>query len=1001
MTGVRVALRIARRDAWRHRGRSLLVMTLIALPVLAGVAIDVLARSGEATPAQQAQAEFAGADAWLVAPDGVGDVVQSWSLSGQPRIFVDAPVGTGDDVRWIAVDDRPARPAADVLPLLPEGSQITPWQRADFVPVTADGIRYASVTADLLDIASPAAGGRYTVLAGQAPAAPSQIAVTTHLARQLGVAIGDRVHVGAPARSYVISAVVGTAATGNAQIPGSQFNAVVALPGQLNVITVPWGIGAGPSYLVVSPEPITLPMIDQLNAHGIGVFSKDVLTDPAARAQIDPPRSSPMLVAGAVIGIVMAIMQVVFLAGPAFAIGARRMRRQLGQLVATGARPRHLFSVVLGSGLVLGIAGSLVGLAAGIGVGAALRVAFRAWLGYRSAALQIPFAEVVGIAALGVVTAVLAALIPAISASRTSPLTLLGRQPAPARHIRWWSLTGAALAVVGVVGTVWMAARTLPGGATGPVVMNRALGLASGAVLVEVGLLLAVPLVVHLVSKLGRSLPTAGRLALRDIGRNRGRTAPAVAAVTVCATAAVMLSVLIASAGKNAESRYVAGVPTGDVQVEFGFPDVWAQNPADGAIGHQDVAVTAGARDLVAAAEAATAAQWPTSHAVAYSVVDDQTASDGGRALYIPDENLCPYGETAGHQTSWSLPDGAFSSPGYSPAPPTAAQAAGAATDWRCFGRSYSTLTAEEAGAHRSDGAGVISATRMPTVVVGGPELRRAVTGIADPAADAALEAGGAVAMDRTLLAQDGTVKSALMVTDPTTVTTTQTADGMGVGSLAPNQPTDIKSVSAVLGAWTPAPLGVVLSPQAAERLGWAPTPGGLIVDPGEAVTPDQTQQVALAVQAASGSYAQATVEPGRLIDPGDGTRQPLTVLLLVIALLAAGTVIVVTALGLADARPDLATLAAVGAPPRIRRLTTGWSAAVVTVLGSAIGGAVGMVPAWGLLRLMQTIQRDHADPIVVPWAALAASLVAVPLIAYAIGALLPRSRLPMIARVE
>ena len=47
MSGWRPLLRIARRDALRARGRSLLVTAMIALPVLGMTAIDVTARSAQ------------------------------------------------------------------------------------------------------------------------------------------------------------------------------------------------------------------------------------------------------------------------------------------------------------------------------------------------------------------------------------------------------------------------------------------------------------------------------------------------------------------------------------------------------------------------------------------------------------------------------------------------------------------------------------------------------------------------------------------------------------------------------------------------------------------------------------------------------------------------------------------------------------------------------------------------------------------------------------------
>lgn len=995
MSGLATTLRIARRDAWRHRGRSALIVAMIALPVTAGVAIDVIVRSGEMTPAQQAESVLAGADAYLVAPEGVDNVQQSWWFGGPSSIDVNAPVGTGADTQWVNVDERPARPAAEILPLLPPGSRVTAWRHAEQVPVKAGGGQYVSASADILDMTSPAAGGRYSLVTGTAPAADDQIAVTTHLAQRLGVKVGDIVHASAPAKNYVISALVAAHATAGRNIPATQYDALVALPGALGTVTSPFDTDAGQRYLVTSPQPITLPAIDRLNSAGIGVLSKAVVADPAARATVSPTGTSPLLIVGAVIGIVMAIMQVVFLAGPAFAIGARRMRRQLGQLTATGARPRQLGLVVLGTGLVLGVAGSLTGLAAGIGVGALLRPALREWAGYKSLAFRFVPAEVLGVAALGVVTAVLAALMPALATARTSPLALLGRQPATNRGVRWWSLAGGVIAAAGVVITLWMAVRTLPDGAPGPVVQNRALGLAVGVVLVEVGLLLAVPLIVQRFARLGALLPLAGRLALRDADRHRGRTAPAIAAVTVCATAAVMLAVLITSAGKNAESRYQAGIPVGDVQVRFGISGF----PLPSGIGTH----------TVADAEAAIRAQWPGATTLAYATVPDSApAAPAGagahfptyRALAVPLENLCPYGETTDLVTADQVPDGAFVPIEYAPTVPTAADEAKAATDWRCTGRSYSMLTSRQAHVYRGDGGGIIYNTHLPTVTVGGPDLLRALTGIDDPAAAAALAAGGAVVMDRTLLAADGTIRSVVLGGEPAQSTTTVTADGTSVGTAAPGGGTDTRAVPAVLGAYAPTPLGVVLSPQAAERLGWSPQPAGLIVDPGRPVTQEQTDDLALAI-AAGGVWAQATAETGHLVGAGESVRQPLTAVLVVIVLLAAGCVMVITALGLADARPDYATLAGIGAPPRIRRLTTGWTAATVTFLGCLVGGVIGLVPAWGILRLMQTIQRTFADPIDVPWLPLAAVLIAAPLAAFTLGSLLPRSRLPMVARTD
>ena len=66
--------------------------------------------------------------------------------------------------------------------------------------------------------------------------------------------------------------------------------------------------------------------------------------------------------------VAMALLEVVLLAGPAFAVGARRQQRALALMAASGAEPPHLRRVVMASGVVLGTAAVVLGSAAGVGV---------------------------------------------------------------------------------------------------------------------------------------------------------------------------------------------------------------------------------------------------------------------------------------------------------------------------------------------------------------------------------------------------------------------------------------------------------------------------------------------------------------------------------------------------------------------------------------------------------------------------------------------------------
>ena len=58
----RLALRIARRDALRHRGRTLLVLAMVGLPVLAVVAADTLNRTNTISPIEALPSRLGSAD---------------------------------------------------------------------------------------------------------------------------------------------------------------------------------------------------------------------------------------------------------------------------------------------------------------------------------------------------------------------------------------------------------------------------------------------------------------------------------------------------------------------------------------------------------------------------------------------------------------------------------------------------------------------------------------------------------------------------------------------------------------------------------------------------------------------------------------------------------------------------------------------------------------------------------------------------------------------------
>ncbi|NUR99938.1 MAG: hypothetical protein HOV67_32355 [Kribbellaceae bacterium] len=122
---------------------------------------------------------------------------------------------------------------------------------------------------------------------------------------------------------------------------------------------------------------------------------------------------------------------------------------------------------------------------------------------------------------------------------------------------------------------------------------------------------------------------------------------------------------------------------------------------------------------------------------------------------------------------------------------------------------------------------------------------------------------------------------------------------------------------------------------------------------------------------------------------------------LFLIGILLAATVVTLlgvaisVSLSAAEGRADLATLAAIGAPPRRRRSLAAAQAWVLGQLGCLLGVGVGGLYGY-------TAHAAFGSPhFVVPWAEIGGIVLVVPLFAGLLAWLLTRSRLPMVSRIE
>ena len=551
----RVALRLARRDAWRGRGRSILVLLLVGLPVCGVTVFDVATRQVAENNSARAQAlgQLGVADA-LVIPQAGSPVSQS--PYGDTTSSPSGPNGDG-----------PTPTFADLQAALPAGSRLVPeppYAAAEMILESGTWGLPAGLT--VADVSDPLLVGLWKVQAGSFPAGRGQILLDPGTARRLHVSIGDRVEVTGigPQKGLSRSLVVVGLAEAN---PVVSSMGVVA-PGELPASSYP------PSYyLLDSPAPVTWADVRRLNEAGASVSSRAVLEDPpsfcrpselclddgpvpgqdVAQPELTPEQAEQIARNAALGGvvIVLVVLQIALLAGPAFAVQLRRRQRELGLIGAAGGHAPVLRRTVLASGVVLGVVASIGGAVLGWVVVALLTQRFSDFKfnGFTDPGLPPVPPEGAGIVAVGVLAAVSAALIPALAAGKGEVIdTLRGRRPLPKIRTRLPFL-GLGMGASGLLVMAY------------GVMQVDTLVLAVGVVLAQLGVVVLMPWLVVQTGRIGRFLPLSSRLAVRDAGRHRMRTAAAACAIAAASAAAIGVSAAIGSASTYRATTDVAILP--------------------------------------------------------------------------------------------------------------------------------------------------------------------------------------------------------------------------------------------------------------------------------------------------------------------------------------------------------------------------------------------------------------------------------------------------------
>ncbi|WAL93483.1 ABC transporter permease [Streptomyces sp. Je 1-369] len=247
----------------------------------------------------------------------------------------------------------------------------------------------------------------------------------------------------------------------------------------------------------------------------------------------------------------VAVLVGVFLIVNTFSMLIAQRTRELGLLRALGADRRQVRRSVLVEALLLGLVGSTLGLAAGIGLALGL-IELMGLLGMnlKSTEMVIGWATPVVSYVVGVGVTFVAAYLPARRAAHVSPMAALADAEI-AGVGRPLKVRAAAGTLVGAVG-----AAALVGCATAEKTSSAASLLGLGIVLTLIATVIAGPLLVRPVIRvLGGAFPavfgSVGRMSQRNALRNPRRTGATAAALMVGLALVGGLSVASASMTKS------------------------------------------------------------------------------------------------------------------------------------------------------------------------------------------------------------------------------------------------------------------------------------------------------------------------------------------------------------------------------------------------------------------------------------------------------------------
>ncbi len=305
--------------------------------------------------------------------------------------------------------------------------------------LTTSGKRISSAAPSLVDAVQPPRFESFTAAQGHLPDAADELAIDQATAKREHLRVGEQLVIAgaAPARHYTISGIAKFA--GSESFGGTSL--ALLLPAQAQYVA---GEPGAYDSINVAASPDVAP--EQLAARVRAALPSTLIVrtgaQEAANQTAELEEKLGFLRTFLLVFAYVALLVGAFIIFNTFSITVAQRAREFGLLRTLGASRAQIMRSVVQEGLLLGVAGSAVGLLAGLGLAPALDGLFKAFgadLPDNGTVLEAR--TVIVSLGVGIVITVLAGFFPALRATRVPPMAAMREgvqippRPLPTRRV--------------------------------------------------------------------------------------------------------------------------------------------------------------------------------------------------------------------------------------------------------------------------------------------------------------------------------------------------------------------------------------------------------------------------------------------------------------------------------------------------------------------------------------------------------------------------------------